>query len=429
MALNLSQLKRAAPKARAYYLNDGGGLYFCVYPSGARSWVFRYRDAAKRDKMATIGDFPAVSLAEARAARDVMRARVKKGLPPKDAPAQAATFGDVAKKWHEQRTAGGELAPRHLATVAQRLNAYLLPAIGARPLADIRRAELVELVQALAARGTVETAHRAAGILAQIFAFAADLGIIERGGEQVAASLSRILPAAKKKHFATTSQPAEIGAIMRAINAYSGGRTVKAALLFVAYTMTRSGETRAARWQEIDTAAALWTIPAEHMKRRRVHKVPLSRQALRILEQVRPWTYNGPNSLIFRRTDEQKRGRANTHGGMLSDFALLRPLQLAAENGGGAVPKITVHGFRSMASTVLNGLRWDKEIIEMQLSHLDADRVRAIYNHAERLDERRELLQFWADWLDAQRDGRAALSPVEFTALTVFDRGGKRETA
>ena len=324
--------------AETGYFNDGGGLYFCVYPSGARSWVFRYRDAAKRDKMATIGDFPAVSLAEARAARDVMRARVKKGLPPKDAPAQAATFGDVAKKWHEQRTAGGE---------------------------------------------------------------------------QVAASLSRILPAAKKKHFATTSQPAEIGAIMRAVNAYSGGRTVKAALLFVAYTMTRSGETRAARWQEIDTAAALWTIPAEHMKRRRVHKVPLSRQALRILEQVRPWTYNGPDSLIFRRTDEQKRGRANTHGGMLSDFALLRPLQLAAENGGGAVPKITVHGFRSMASTVLNGLRWDKEIIEMQLSHLDADRVRAIYNHAERLDERRELLQFWADWLDAQRDGREMPAQIE----------------
>ena len=409
------------------FLNDGRGLYLVIYPSGARSWVFRYRDGAGHDRKETIGEYPAVTLAQARAARDEMRARVKAGKPPKEAPAHVATFAEIAQKWHEQRAAGGQYAPGHLATVEQRLKAYLLPVIGARPIDSIKRAELVELVQNLAARGTVVTAHRAAGILAQVFAYAVDSGIIESGRELVAASLSRVLPKTQAQHFATTANPGEIGAIMRAVEAYTGGAAVRAAVLFVAYTMTRSGEARRACWQEIDEAAALWTIPAQHMKRRRVHKVPLSRQALAVLEQVRPLTYNGPESLIFRRTDEQPRGRTNTHGGELSDAALLRPLQIAAARG--EIPKMTVHGFRAMASTVLNAQRWDKELIEMQLSHMDADRIRAVYNHAERLEERRELLQAWADYLDAQRDGRAARLPVSLKTLINTDRSGKRETA
>ena len=384
------------------YWSDGNGLYLRVYPSGRRTWVFRYRDQNSNDRKEKLSEYPMMSLAQAREACSQMRQRVAMGLPTKE---ESWTFADVAQKWHEQRLAAKELSVRHLATVQQRLKTYILPKIGKRRIEELKRVELVQFVQSIAARGKIETANRTAGIIAQVFAYAEDCGIVESGHGIVAATLSRALPTAHPRHFATTDDPKAIGALMRAIEQYSGSRTTSLALRFVAYTMTRSGEVRRARWKEIDEANAMWTIPAEHMKRRMIHKVPLSRQALSLLEQVRPLTYNGPDSLIFRRDESQPRGRANTHGGVLSDYALLRPLYQAHEKSGGTIPKITVHGFRSMASTILNSLHWDKEIIEIQLSHMDADRIRAVYNHSEYLDERRKLLQFWADWLDACRDG------------------------
>ncbi|MBP3835995.1 MAG: tyrosine-type recombinase/integrase [Pyramidobacter sp.] len=383
------------------YWSDGHGLYLRVYPTGTRTWVFRYRDGNSHDRKEKLGEYPEMTLAQAREACAQMRQRVINGLPVREV---TWTFADVAQKWHEHRLAGKELSERHLSTVQQRLKTYILPKIGKRQIEELKRVELVQLVQSIAARGKIETANRTAGIISQVFAYAEDCGIVESGHGIVAATLSRALPTAHPQHFATTDDPAKIGALMRAIERYSGSRTSGLALRFVAYTMTRSGEVRRARWKEIDVANAMWTIPAEHMKRRRIHKVPLSRQAMAILEQARPLTYNGPDSLIFRRDDSQSLGRANTHGGEFSDYALLRPLYQAHEKSGGTIPKITVHGFRSMASTILNSLHWDKEIIEMQLSHMDADRVRAVYNHSEYLEERRELLQFWADWLDARRD-------------------------
>ena len=395
------------------YWNDGKGLYLRVYPSGTRSWVFRFRDQNSNDRKETLGEYPMMTLAQAREACSQMRQRVTAGLPPRE---ETWTFADVAKKWHEYRLADKELSERHLSTVQQRLKTYILPKIGKRLIEELTRVELVNLVKSIAARGNIETANRTAGIIAQVFAYAEDCGIVESGHGLVAAKLSRSLPTAHPRHFATTDDPKIIGALMRAIEQYSGGRTSSLALRFVAYTMPRSGEVRRARWNEIDESAAMWTIPPEHMKRRMIHKVPLSHQALAILEQVRPLTYNGPDSLIFRRDSSQHRERANTHGGVLSDYALLRPLYQAHEKSGGTIPKITVHGFRSMASTILNSLHWDKEIIEIQLSHMDADRIRAVYNHSEYLDERRELLQFWADWLDACRDGRGPLERTKRTA-------------
>ena len=399
--------ERAKAKTREYLLNDGGGLNLRIRANGSKTWIFRYTAGGIAHKE-TIGEFPAISLAAARAARDEMKSRIRQGLPPKDKPRKRATFAEIARRWQERRRAGGELADNHLVTVDQRLRRYLFPVIGARELESLSRVELVELVQSIAARGTIETAHRAAGIIGQVFKFAEDCGAIRAGGAVVALQLARILPHKQTEHFPMTANAGELGALLRAIDAYSG-ETVRAALLFVAYTMTRSGEARRARWKEIDTAAGLWTIPAEHMKRRRVHKVPLSRQALSILEYMRPRTFAGGDSLIFHHTGKEGRGRVNVHGGILSDAALLRPLQEAAKRG---AAKMTVHGFRAAASTVLNSQRWDKELIELQLSHLDKDRIRAMYNHAERLDERRELLQAWADWLDAQRQGRAVVAVV-----------------
>ena len=403
--MNLILTHTAAEKAKArpreYLLNDGGGLNLRIRSNGLKTWIYRYTVGGVAHKE-TLGEFPAVSLADARAARDVMRARIKQGLPAKERPRKMATFSEIAQRWHDNRIAGGDLAENHLVTVAQRLKRYLLPVIGARELEKITRVELVEVVQAIAARGTVETAHRAAGIIGQVFKYAEDCGELHPGGASVALELSRILPKVHEKHFATVTTSGELGAVLRSVDGYSGA-TVRAALLFVAYTMVRSCEARRACWNEIDFSGRLWTIPAEHMKRRRVHKVPLSRQALEILQFMRARTFDGGDGLIFRFSGQEGRGRANEHGGILSDAALLRPLKEAAKKG---APVMTVHGFRAAASTVLNGLRYDKDLIELQLSHLDKDRIRAVYNHAERLDERRELLQVWADWLDAARDGR-----------------------
>jgi len=184
------------------YWNDGKGLYLRVYPSGTRSWVFRFRDQNSNDRKETLGEYPMMTLAQAREACLQMRQRVTAGLPAKE---ETWTLADVAKKWHEHRLAGKELSERHLSTVQQRLKTYILPKIGKRLIEELTRVELVNLVKSIAARGNIETANRTAGIIAQVFAYAEDCGIVESGHGLVAAKLSRSLPTAHPRHFATTA--------------------------------------------------------------------------------------------------------------------------------------------------------------------------------------------------------------------------------
>ena len=396
--LTNTAIQRASPREREYLLHDDRGLYLRIRPTGRRCWIYRYRGEDGRERKITLGEYPAYSLSEARQRRDEARERIKQGRAPRE---QSDTFAAVAVRWLSSRERQG-LSRKYLDTVARQVRRYLIPPLGARPLEQIQRAELVAVVESVAQRGIIESSHRVGVILSQIYQYAEDAGILPGGGALAAASLSRVLPKTKTEHFATVSKLDDVRQVMECIRDYRGF-AVSRCLEFIALTFVRSGEARRARWREIDFAARLWTIPAEHMKRRIAHKVPLSRQALALLEEMKPLSCSGPEAVIFA---SGLTGRASSSG-ILTDMSLLRPFREAlkrnperAAAGLKPFPRMTVHGLRSMASTILNEERQGGELIEIQLSHLDADRIRLIYNNSELLDDRRALMQFWADWLD-----------------------------
>lgn len=399
MALNITAIERSTGKDAPYLLNDGGGLYLKVCPNGRKVWLYRYRDEGERERKVTLGEYPALDMAAARERKEATRARILRGEAPQEAALLA--FEQVAVRWLSSRERQG-LSRRYLDVVCQQVKRYLIPPLGARPLEQIQRAELVAVVEGVAKRGIVNTSHRVGVVLSQIYQYAEDAGILPGGGALAAASLSRVLPKTKAEHHATVSKPDDVRQVMECVRNYKS-LAVSRCLEFIALTFVRSGEARRARWREVDFETRLWTIPAEHMKRRIAHKVPLSRQALALLEELKPLTCSGPESVIFA---SGLTGRASSSG-ILTDMSLLRPFREAlkrnperAAAGLKPFPRMTVHGLRSMASTILNEERQGGELIETQLSHLDADRIRLIYNNSELLDDRRALMQFWADWLD-----------------------------
>ena len=221
-------------------------------------------------------------------------------------------------------------------------------------------------------------------ICSQIFRYGVAIGLVER---DIAADLRGALMPVKSKRYPTITDPQEIGALMRAIKSINGSEIVRCALLLLAYTFVRPGELRTAEWNEIDFITAEWRIPAEKMKMKRMHIVPLSRQAMDVLEEIKPFTY--PTSrYIFPSIRNFNRPMSDT-----TINAALRRLGYGKE-------EFTGHGFRSMASTILNENGWPADVIERQLAHVEKNTVRAAYNHAEYLDQRREMMQWWADWLD-----------------------------
>lgn len=384
-------IQHLQPRNRAYFVSDSPGLKVKVLPNGVKKWAVRL-SARGRDSLVIIGECSLMPPAEARHICEEMRARNRSGMDALEAIEGAPTFRKIAERWHGQRTENGELSERHLQTITLRLNAYIYPAIGKDLISQITRLQLVDLVQWIAARGTIETAHRVGGILSQVFKYAEDIGALKTGGSLVAAELSRTLKKAHPKHFDTVTQPHEVQAVSKFLKRLRSPAGL--CLRFVALTMSRSGEARRATWAEIDFKNALWIVPVEHMKRRRLHKVPLSRQALFILQKMYEKTGGKSDRLIFQGVHSIR----NSKNVALTDAALLKLLKEGT--GAGDIPPLSVHGLRSMASTILNEKHFDKEIIEMQLSHLDKDRIRAIYNNSERLEERREMLQFYADFLD-----------------------------
>ncbi len=366
---------------------DGDGLYIEVMPSGSKFWRFRDQSAGA-DKKITLGKFPLLSLQEAREQRfELLKGRSRgEDIRAVLTPPVKATFEAVAHEWLSQ-TMEGEKAESHLKLVRSRLRRYLLPALGKRPIAEISARDLLEVLRGIEILGFDDLPHRVRIIAGQIFQYAV---LTNQAPHNIVSDLRGALQPERHKHFGSITVPRDVAELMRRIHAYPS-TVVRLCLLFSAYTFQRPGEIRSATWDEFDIDTATWTIPAERMKMKRPHLVPLSRQVidiLRQLQQLRPLAGSGP--FIFPAPRSLKADQCMSENTLRMAF-----LTMGYQRG-----EMTAHGFRSMASTNLNAMGVNPELIELQLAHQEANKVRAAYNHADRLPDRREMMQRWADWLD-----------------------------
>lgn len=374
------QVKNAKPKGKPYMVRDDRGLYLRIDPTNRKYWILRYWEGGKEHKT-SLGPYPALSLRAARAKRDEIQAARARGESPRTPPRRTEPLAHVIDDWLRVKMAAK--APSYLRTIRLRLDRYILPTLGDARLEDITPGEVLRLCRRIEDSGRVETAHRVKMIIGQVFRFAiaSDLTDIDP-----TSSLKGALRPQETRHYAALTEPAEIGRLVQTMREYPYP-VMRAALLFSVLTFARPGEVRRAEWGEINLDRAEWRIPAGRMKMKRPHLVPLATQTIAILEELRPWS--GSERWLF--PSARNDGRCMSENGVR---VTLR--SLGYENN-----QITPHGFRAMASTVLNEHGWPPDVIERQLAHAEKNSVRAAYNHAEHLDERRRMMQHWADWLES----------------------------
>lgn len=389
MPLTDTQIRTFKPTGKIVKLYDGGGLLLRITARGKKCWQFKYTRNGKQNTIGRIGSYPEVSLKEAREKALILRKKIIDGIDPAQenkerrlmAEVAARTFEVVAREWHEKyaRT----WTEGHARDNMNRLERFLFPALGSLPVAEIRPQDVLEPLRRLEEAGILETAHRVCGLASMVFRYSVASGYIE---SDPCRDLRGALTPRVKRHHATIIDPKAVGSLLRAIDEYRGAFVVQCALKLLPLVFVRSGELRGARWTEVDLAAKEWRIPAERMKMKEAHVVPLSRQAVALLEHVKLVT--GYSDLVFPSPQDSGRG--------LSDVTLTAALRRL----GYAPGEMTIHGFRATASTLLNELGFHPDLIELQLAHKERNKVRASYNHAVRLSERVDMMQRWADYLD-----------------------------
>lgn len=389
MPLKDLTIKSAKPREKAYKLSDEKGLYLFIKPNGSKAWRLKYRFLGK-EKSLSFGLYPDVTLADAREARDNARKLLAKDIDPgiakqvsKRSARDAAenSFEMIAREWFTKFST--KWSSNHGERLLRRLEKDIFPWIGSRPISEITAPELLTVLRRMENRGAIETAHRAHQNCGQIFRYAIATGRAER---DPSADLKGAIPPAKKKHHASIIKPSAIGELLRAIDGYQGHFVTKCALRLAPLVFVRPGELRHAEWKEIDFANAEWRIPAEKMKMRVEHIVPLSTQAIAILRELQALTGNGKYILPSIRSSKRAMSENTVLGA-------LRRLGYTSD-------EMTGHGFRSMASTLLNEQGWNSDAIERQLAHGERNTVRAAYNYAEYLPERKKMMQKWADYLE-----------------------------
>lgn len=396
MSLTDVAVRAAKLKSAPYKLADSGGLYLLVKPGGGKLWRFDYRFAGKRKTLA-LGTYPKRSLAEARRARDDAKEELEQRVDPSETRklaklgvirAAADTFEVVANEWLSKFEREDRAEPT--LKKSRWFVSLLSSSIGSRPISAITAPELLLALRKIEARGKYETARRARSTSGRIFRYAIATGRAERNP---AADLAGALVTPKVSHHSSIIEPRAIGGLLRAIDDYTGSPIVRAALRLLPLVFVRPMELRHARWADIDKDAARWTIPAAIMKMRSPHIVPLSRQAIAVIDSMRPLTGDAPYLFPSMRTEHRPISENTLN-------AALRRLGYSNDD-------MTSHGFRSMASTRLNEMgRWNPDAIERQLAHGERNAVRAAYNHAQHLTERTAMMQAWADYLDGLREAR-----------------------
>jgi integrase len=385
-------IQAAKPSGRPYKLADGEGLTMLVKPNGSKLWRFRYRHDG-REKMLGFGTYPDTSAKLAREKRDKARRQLAAGLDPSGArqaekAARANTFAAVAREWLPMQKE--RLAPATYAKAEWTLETLVFPHLGTRPIDKISAADVLKVLKRIEGRGLHETAHRARQRISQVCRYAV---VTERAQHDVTLNLRGALAPVVTTNHAAITEPAKIGELLRSIEGYKGQAVTWCALRIAPLLFVRPGELRHAEWSEFDLDCddPQWRIPAAKMKMREQHIVPLSKQVVTVLRELHTLTGNG-NYLFPALTTKSRCMSENT-------------INLALRRMGYSNEEMTGHGFRSMASTTLNEQGWHPDLIELQLAHAERNAVRAAYNKAQRLPERRKMMQAWADYLDGLREG------------------------
>lgn len=392
MKLTDIQIKRIKRGAKPHKVSDGGGLFLWVTPSGGKIWRWTYRHEGK-EKLMSFGGYPDVSLSLARERHADARKLLASGVDPmvqRKAEKSAAenSFQSVSLLWLEHWRHGK--SPRHADYVKRRIEADILPSLGARPIAEIEAPELVAMTKAIEKRGARDIAKRALETTGQIFRYAIAHGYTKRNPASEIRP-SDILKSKRKVNYARIDAK-ELPGLLRAVEVYPGTHVTRLALKLMAFTFVRTSELIGAKWAEFDIEGARWDIPAERMKMRTPHIVPLAKQAVEVLEILRALT--GKNGWLFPGDRNAKKPMSNN--------TILKGLERMGYKG-----RMTGHGFRGLASTVLHEQGYAHEHIELQLAHAPRNAVSAAYNHALYLEPRSRMMQDWADFLEqTQRGGK-----------------------
>ncbi len=417
--LTEAEVKNAKAAGKAYKLTDGGQMYLYISAAGGKSWRL---DASINDRRATLtlGKYPAMTLRQARQAADRARELIEQGIDPREEKKriqaqaqaeeqrQARTFEVVGREWHATMTLNNSPISRE--QKLKRLENYIFPVIGNIPITDLEPKDILQAIKPVEQRGKLEQAHRLLCLVAQVCRYARASDYVKYNP---AADLSEALaPTPKAKPRAALLDPAEVAALLRAIDGYPGYAPTKYALKLLPYVFVRSQEIRGMRWHEIDFRRGLWTIPGDRMKVKTQHIVPLAKQAIAILREIEPWT--GQGDLVF--PSPQSKAKMITPEGLLQ---ALRRLGYSDE-------EMSIHGFRSIASTFLNEAgAYRPDVIEAQLAHAERNKVRAAYNRTDYLEERQCMMQDWGDYLDTLRAGKVQ-TMKEWLAEKMEQEAGKR---
>jgi integrase len=394
--LNVTVIRKAKPKAAAYQMSDGLGLFLRVTPTGGKLWRWKYRHAGAQLEM-SFGKYPDVDLVSARERHAVARKLLADGTDPmaqrkseraKSMASDPNSFKTVADLWLDHWSAGK--SARHVDTTRRRLEANTLPMLGSRPITEIEAPELVRMAKAIEKRGASDLAKRSLETTGQIFRFAVAHGYAKRNpaGD---IKPGDVLKSTRKVNFARVDAR-DLPMLLRDIEVYRGHVVTRLAMKLLALTFTRTSELIGARWCEFDMEARRWNIPKERMKMRKPHLVPLSTQTIEVLELLRSIT--GGGELLFPGDRDQSKSMSNN--------TILVALKRMGYQG-----RQTGHGFRGIASTILHEQGYEHAHIELQLAHTQRNSVSASYNHALHLQGRARMMQAWADYLEqTQRGGK-----------------------
>lgn len=399
MPLTDTAIRKAKPTGKVQRLFDGGGLYLELSPTGGKWWRLKYRFDGK-EKRLSLGTYPDVGLAAARTRRDEARKLLADGVDPSEhRKAAKATrverasnsYEAVAREWHAKQAPSW--VKGHSVKILRRQEADIFPWLGGRPVAEIKPRELLTALNRIVDRGAVETAHRVLQNCNSIFRYAI---VTDRAETNPALALRDALPPVKQTHHPAVTDPAALGGLLRAIDGYEGGFITKCALRLAPLVFLRPGELRKAEWREIDLEAGLWNLPAERMKMREPHLVPLSDQAVAILREIEPLT--GSGQYVFPGVRSARRPMSEN------------TINAALRRMGYDKDTMTGHGFRAIARTILDEvLHIRPDYIEHQLAHAVKDPNGRAYNRTAHLKERTAMMQQWADYLDKLKNGGTVL--------------------
>lgn len=399
MALTDKAIRAVKHGHKPARLFDSGGLYLELAPNGGKWWRLKYRFAGK-EKRLSLGVYPHILLKQARERRDDAKKLLANGVDPSEqrkatkaavTERAANSFEAIGREWFASFSK--KWVKGHSDKILRRLERNVYPYIGSRPIAEITSKEMLAVLRKVEDRGAIETAHRTKQNCSQVFRYAVATG---RADRDPTVELRGALAPAKERHHPSITDPKAIGALLRAIDGYEGSLVTQCALKLAPLTFVRPGELRRSEWSEFNLDKAEWRIPAERMKMREQHIVPLSKQAVAALVELHQLT--GSGSYVF--------PGARTNGRPMSE----NTVNAALRRLGYSKDQMTGHGFRSMASTHLNEQGWHRDAIERQLAHAERDDVRAAYNFAEHLPERRKMMQAWANYLDGLRAGAVVTS-------------------